>query len=181
MFYTDETLALFVDGPNLSAASKALDMHIDFGKLLETFKPKGRLLRANYFTPVTSREDPNSIHKRVDWLVYNGWNVITKPGKLSENKDGLPYIRGNIQVELAMAAMKLAPHIDHVVLFSGNRDFIPLVQYLQESGTRVSVASTLETPSHPFIADDLRRQADAFIELAKLREQLTSSPVALSA
>jgi uncharacterized LabA/DUF88 family protein len=54
-----------------------------------------------------------------------------------------------------------------MVLFSGDGDFTALVGALQRRGKRVTVASTLTTPT-PMIADDLRRQADFFLDVAEL-------------
>jgi uncharacterized LabA/DUF88 family protein len=69
-----------------------------------------------------------------------------------------------MDIELAIEAIDLAPTLDHIVLFSGDGDFVPLVRSLQLKGKRVSVVSTLET-TPAMVSDDLRRQADQFIEL----------------
>jgi uncharacterized LabA/DUF88 family protein len=67
--------------------------------------------------------------------------------------------------------MRLVEHLDHVVLFTGDGDFRALVAALQQQGRRVSVVSTLQTQP-PMVADELRRQADQFIELADLEESV---------
>jgi uncharacterized LabA/DUF88 family protein len=72
-------------------------------------------------------------------------------------------------VELAVDAMEMAKHVDHIVLFSGNGDFKPLVAGLQRMGVRVSVVSTIRT-NPQMISDDLRRQVDNFIELDDLKD-----------
>ena len=77
--------------------------------------------------------------------------------------------KGNMDIELTVNAMELAPHVDHIVLFSGDGDFRPLVESLQRQGVRVSVVSTVRSQP-PMIADELRRQADNFIELEGLRD-----------
>jgi uncharacterized LabA/DUF88 family protein len=71
--------------------------------------------------------------------------------------------------------MELAARVDHVVLFSGDGDFRPLVESLQRQGVRVSVVSTIRSQP-PMIADELRRQADNFIELDELREVIGRPP-----
>lgn len=80
-----------------------------------------------------------------------------------------------MDIELAVNAMEIAPHVDHIVLFSGDGDFRPLVELLQRQGVRVSVVSTIRT-SPPMIADELRRQSDNFIELDELREVIGRPP-----
>lgn len=175
MFYENESIALFVDGPNLFFTSNALGFDVDFKLLLDMFQTKGRLVRASYFTTLADTDDHVAIRPLVDWMQYNGWNVVTKPAKVFEGEDGRRRIRGNTDIELAVEAMKLAPSIDHAVLFTGNRDFTPLVAYLQDCGTRVTVASSIR--SKPvMMSDDLRRQADVFIELDTLREVVARKP-----
>jgi uncharacterized LabA/DUF88 family protein len=76
-----------------------------------------------------------------------------------------------MDIELAVDAMELAEHLDHIVLFSGDGDFRTLVEALQHKGKRVSVVSTLTTQP-PMVADELRRQADQFIDLADLQKDI---------
>jgi uncharacterized LabA/DUF88 family protein len=84
-------------------------------------------------------------------------------------------IKGNMDIELAVDAMELADHLDHIVLFSGDGDFRSLVEALQHKGKRVSVVSTLAT-TPPMVADELRRQADQFIDLANLQNEIGRDP-----
>ena len=76
-----------------------------------------------------------------------------------------------MDIELAVDAMELADHLDHIVLFSGDGDFRTLVEALQHKGKRVSVVSTLTTQP-PMVADELRRQADQFIDLSDLQKDI---------
>jgi uncharacterized LabA/DUF88 family protein len=80
-----------------------------------------------------------------------------------------------MDIELAVDAMDMADHVEHIVLFSGDGDFRPLVEVLQRKGVRVSVVSTIRS-SPPMIADDLRRQADNFIELEELKDVIGRPP-----
>jgi uncharacterized LabA/DUF88 family protein len=61
-------------------------------------------------------------------------------------------------IELAVYAMEIAPFIDHMVLFSGDGDFRPLVGSVQRRGVRVTVVSSISTQP-PIAADELRRPA----------------------
>jgi uncharacterized LabA/DUF88 family protein len=103
----------------------------------------------------------------VDWLDYNGFTVVTKPVKRFTDAQGQSRIKGNMDIEIAVDMLELAPRLDHVVLFSGDGDFRRLVQAVQAQGVRVTVISTTRTQP-PHIADDLRRQADAFLDLNDL-------------
>ena len=168
-FYKDERIALFIDGANLYSAAKALGLEIDFRKLLDEFQTKGRLLRANYYTALLENDDYSPIRPLVDWLAYNGFNVIKKAAKEFTDRDGRRRVRGNMDVELAVDMLETAAHVDHVVLFSGDGDFRRLVEAVKARGVRVSVVSTVK--SQPaMIADDLRREADVFIDLDDMAE-----------
>jgi uncharacterized LabA/DUF88 family protein len=76
-----------------------------------------------------------------------------------------------MDIELAIDVLEMAPTVDHVVIFSGDGDFRRLVEAVQRKGKRVSVVSTIRT-SPPMVADELRRQADNFIELDELKNQI---------
>jgi uncharacterized LabA/DUF88 family protein len=175
VFYRDERLALFIDGANLYAATKALGFDIDYKLLREEFMRRGRLLRACYYTALLEDDDYSPIRPLVDWLQYNGFTIVTKPAKEFTDSMGRRKVKGNMDVELAVDAIELAPYLDHIVIFSGDGDFRPLVESLQRKGLRVSVVSTIRSQP-PMIADDLRRQCDNFIELDTLREVIGRAP-----
>ena len=169
VFYKDDRLALFIDGANLYAAAKSLGFDIDYKLLRQEFERRGKLLRAYYYTALLENEEYSPIRPLVDWLQYNGFALVTKSAKEYTDALGRRKIKGNMDIELAVDAMELAPRLDHAVLFSGDGDFRPLVEGLQRQGVRVSVVSTTRSQP-PMIADELRRQADNFIELDALRD-----------
>lgn len=175
MFYRDERLALFIDGANLYAAAKALDFDIDYKLLRTEFMRRGKLLRAFYYTALLENEEYSPIRPLVDWLNYNGFTMVTKAAREYTDSMGRRKVKGNMDIELAVNAMELAAHVDHIVLFSGDGDFRPLVESLQRQGVRVSVVSTIRSQP-PMISDDLRRQADNFIELDELRDVVGRPP-----
>ena len=168
-FYEHERLGLFIDGANLHATAKALDIDIDYKRLLGFFGAKGRLIRALYYTAIAEGQEFCPIRPLVDWLEYNGYTLITKPTKEFTDPRGRGTIKGSLDVELAVDALSMAGGLDHIVLFSGHGHFRSLVAALQQRGKRVSVVSTLQTQS-PMVADELRRQADQFVDLADLEE-----------
>jgi len=169
MFYSDERLALFIDGANLHAATKLLEFEIDFKLFHEEFSKYGKLLRAYYYTALMENDEHSGIKPLVDWLSYNGFTMVTKPAKEFIDSQGSRKIKGNMDIELTVDAMELAPHVDHIILFSGDGDFRPMVESIQRQGVRVTVVSTTRSQP-PMIADELRRQCDNFIELDALRK-----------
>lgn len=169
-----EKMALFIDGANLYATAKDLGFTIDFKKLLLEFQGRGNLLRAYYYTALNDDEEVSTIRPLVDWLDYNGYTVVTKPTKEFVDSAGRRKVKGNMDVELTVDAMELAPHIDHLVLFSGDGDFRALLESVQRQGVRVTVVSSVSTQP-PMVADEIRRQADIFIDLADLKDKISRS------
>jgi len=175
MFDAREKVALFIDGANLYSTAKAIGFDIDYKRLLKEFQGQAYLLRAYYYTALIEDQEYSSIRPLIDWLDYNGYKVITKPVKEFVDSAGRRKVKGNMDIELAVDAMELVESVDHVVLFSGDGDFRSLVEALQRKGRKVSVVSTLKTQP-PMIADDLRRQADHFIDLASLANKIGRDP-----
>ena len=159
--------ALFIDGANVHATGKALGFDVDYKRLLTAFERFGVILRAFYYTTI---DDPEfcSIRPLLDWLEYNGFAVVTKPIKEFTYASGERKIKRNVDVEIAVGAMAIAKHVDQIVLFSGDGDLRVLVEALQRLGVRVTVVSTVKG----MIAPELRRQADEFIDLKSLEEQI---------
>ena len=175
MFYSNDRLALFIDGSNLYSAARALGFDIDYKKLLAEFASRGKLVRAFYYTALLENEEYSPIRPLVDWLDYNGYTLVTKPAKEFTDREGRRKIKGNMDIELAVDAMEIAAHVDHIVLFSGDGDFRSLVEALQRKGKRVSVVSTIRSQP-PMIADELRRQVDNFIEMDDLSDVIGRPP-----
>ncbi len=162
-----ERIALFIDGANLYATAKTLGFDIDYKRLLKEFQTRGALVRAYYYTALIEDSEYSSIRPLIDWLDYNGFTVVTKAAKEFTDATGRRKVKGNMDIELAVDAMEIASYVSQIVLFSGDGDFRSLVEALQRKGVRVSVVSTVSVQP-PMIADDLRRQADEFIDLATI-------------
>jgi uncharacterized LabA/DUF88 family protein len=167
-------IGLFIDGPNLHATSKALGFEIDFKLLLGEFQRLGSVLRAFYYTTIPEDQTNCSIRPLVDWLDYNGYTVVTKTAREFPDTSSRRKIKGNMNIQLAVDAMGFARQFDQMVLFSGDGDLRSLVEAVQRRGVRVTVVSTISSQP-PMIADELRRQSDAFIDLAALRLKLRRS------
>jgi uncharacterized LabA/DUF88 family protein len=169
-------IAVFIDGANLYATAKTLGFDVDYKRLLEEIRSRGVLMRAFYYTAIIEDQEYSSIRPLVDWLDYNGYTVVTKATKEFIDANGRRKIKGNMDVELAVDAMEVAAHIDELVLFSGDGDFRRLVEAVQRRGVRVTVVSTISSQP-PMIADELRRQADVFIDLVELRARIAREVV----
>jgi uncharacterized LabA/DUF88 family protein len=168
IFYPEERLAIFIDGANLYATAKALGFDIDYRRLLSLFGAKGRLLRAFYYTALMEDQEYSPLRPLVDWLNYNGFTVVTKPAKEFTDHAGRRRIKSNMDIEVAIDMLEIADRVDHIVLLSGDGDFRRLVESVQRRGVRVSVVSSIKTQP-AMISDELRRQADNFVDLIELQ------------
>ncbi len=167
-----QRVAAFIDGPNLYSAAKQLGFDIDYKKLLGHFHENSDFLRAYYYTAVADdSEEFTPIRPLVDWLQYNGYTLVTKPMKEFTDETGRRRNKGNMDIEIAVDMLQQAPHIDHAILFSGDGDFRRLVEAMQDRGVRVTAVST-KTGSNGVIADELRRQVDAYVDLKELSEHI---------
>lgn len=166
-FYPEEKVAIFIDGSNLYAAARALNFDIDYRLLLQWGASHGRLVRAFYYTALVEDQEYSPIRPLVDWLDYNGYTMVTKPTKEFVDSQGHRKIKGNMDIELAIDVMEMAENLDHIILFSGDGDFRRLIEAVQRKGVRVTVVSTIKS-SPPMVADELRRQADHFLDLEML-------------
>lgn len=166
-----DRIAFFIDGSNMYAAAKALGFDVDYKRLLDLFADEGQLVRAFYYTALIEDQEYSPLRPLIDWLDYNGYTLITKPAKEFTDAQGRRKIKGDMDIELAVDALEMAPHIDHAVLFSGDGDFRRLVEAVQRKGVRVTVVSTVRSQP-PMAADELRRQADRFVDLQNIEDQV---------
>jgi uncharacterized LabA/DUF88 family protein len=158
----------FIDGPNLHATVRALGFEIDYRKLLEHLRQQGHFIRALYYTAIVEDQEFSTFRPLADWLDYNGYTMVTKPARGFTDSMGRRRFRTSMDVELAVDAMRLADKAEHIILFSGEQSFTSLVSALQHMGKRVTVISTIETQP-AMVADELRRQADQFIDIDTLQ------------
>lgn len=175
LIHPDERVALFIDGANLYSAAKALAFDMDYRKLLDEFRKRGRLIRAYYYTALVEDQDFSPIRPLVDWLDYNGYTLVTKPAKEYTDANGRRRFKGDMDVEIAVDLLQATGFIDHAFLFSGDGDFVAAVEAAQRKGMRVSVVSTIKS-NPPMASDDIRRAADNFVDLTDLTNLIGRPP-----
>jgi uncharacterized LabA/DUF88 family protein len=153
-----DRIGIFIDGPNFHGACKLIGLNPDFGKLLTYFSP----VAAVYAVALKPAGEHDPVFKLTSWLGYNGYRILTKPIKTIEG-----VMKANMDIEIALEMVQLADGLDHLVLFSGDGDFTALIRFLQLRGKRVTIVSNL---THT--ADELRRQADMFVDLGTLKPMI---------
>jgi uncharacterized LabA/DUF88 family protein len=154
MFDPGEKMALFIDGPSLFSASRGLGFEIDYRRFLEAFRRRGYLLRVYFYSVVIEDDAYKSMRPWIDWLDYNGYQVVTKVARKFPDLRGRQIFKGNMAVELAIDAIEQAMNVDHLVIVSGD--------------------SVSTRP--PMVADGLRRRADHFIDLVTLQHEIARDP-----
>lgn len=168
MLKDTEKTVVFIDGANLYASARGLDFDIDYKKLLSLFQSRSNLVRAYYYTVLIEDQEYSPIRPLVDWLDYNGYTLVTKQAKDFTDSAGRRRLRNSISVDLAVDMLEIAGKVDHIVLFSGDGSYRSLIEAVQRRGARVTVISTVSNNT-AIIADELRRQADSFVDLKALR------------
>lgn len=170
LFNRSDRTFVFIDGPNTYAATKALGIDIDYRQLDKELRAVTKLVRIHYYTPVATGEDYTSIRRLLDWLDYNGYTVVTEPLREAVSEEGQRRFKeDSLKIKLALEAQSLAIEgaMDHMVLFSGNRVFAPLIEAVKKKGVIVTVVSSL-VPKPVLVADELRRATDHFMELGDM-------------
>jgi len=158
-------ISVFIDGANLHSTLRALKSEMDYKKLLAYFGPD--LLRINYYTAILPSGELSTIRPLLDWLAYNGYTVVTKEAKRWTDDSGNVKTKGNMDIEMAVDILEASLFSKRIWLFTGDGDFTYAVQRVKQRGCHVTVASTIRTKPG-FIADELRRAADVFVDISDL-------------
>lgn len=171
-----ERVAFFIDGANFYQTARNLNVDIDYRRMLTSFVGEAYLLRAHYYTAMADDQEFSSLRPLIDWLDYNGFQITTKPMReFTDNNGQKRRVRPSLDVDLTVDAMTLGDSVNHIALFSGDGQYLALVEALQRKGVKVTVVSSLKTtPS--MVSDDLRRTADHFLDLADLTDRLGRDP-----
>lgn len=175
LLHPDERLAIFIDGANVYSAARAIGVDLDYKRLLTEARLRTRFIRAYYYTAIVEDQEVSPIRPLIDWLDYNGYTMVTKTAREYTDINGRRRFKGNMDVEICIDMLDATAFIDHAILFSGDGDFESLVKAVQRKGVRVTVVSTLKSQP-PMIADNLRRAADTYVDLADLAPLIGRAP-----
>ena len=179
-FYPNERFAVFIDSANFRRSKQSINMYVDDVKLLEYFRKNNGesiFLRIYHYASIPKEDGSQErselvhrIHRRLDFMTYNGFTVVTKPSKDFIDSSGEAVLKGNMDGEMIVDMMAISENLDHIVVFAGDGDFRYAIEKLQERGKRVTVIS-----SEGSIANELKRQADTYVDLEKLRPYIEST------
>ncbi len=162
----NDRVAIFIDGENIHYSAKHLNMRLDYLKLCRKLAAGRRLVRAYFYTAVSNQSEGKIDF--INFLKLNGFTVVTKEIKsFNENDGGARSVRGSLDMELAIGVLELVPHLDTVVLCTGDGDFRGLVDAVARRGVHVEVCALREMTSTDLIA-----AADRYTDLASLKEDI---------
>ena len=150
-------VAVFVDVANVFYAAKAAGVDIDYVTLLKTITANRDLIRAYAYTGLDpENENQKAFHNFLD---RNNYKVVSKDVR----KYGDGRFKANLDIELVVDLVRLAPKLDIAVVISGDGDFAPAIRAVQDMGVRVEVVSFRANTS-----SDLIDVADQFIEITSI-------------
>lgn len=172
--------AVLLDGNNIYRTSQHIKVMIDYKKLRDWLHLQfDNVFDIAWYTGAPSREsETNSIHKLLDWMSFNGYTVFTKPvhswTEMNDEGEERKRWRANVDIEITIHAMRLATlgHVNHIILGTGDGDFVPLVEELRHLGVRTTLLSSIQGDGRA-CSDNLRRAAHDFIDIHDIKEYIT--------
>lgn len=154
-------VAIFIDGLSLFHSALQLGIEIDYVKLLCRLTQTSRLLRAFFYTGVDASKEKQQGF--LLWMRRNGYRVVTKD-ILAVSENGK---KPNLNVEIAVDMITLAPYYDTAVLVSGDGDLAYAVNAVTSLGSRVEVIGLQSMTS-----DSLIDVADYFIDFDSIKQYI---------
>lgn len=171
MVKENEKVAVLVDGANSWQSGKNVGAFLDFPKIAQDLEEQCRLRAARYYTAILPNDEAglNAFIARLG--CYGGYNVVSKPAT-DTGSVGPGRWKGNMDIEMAMdlAELAVSSDVETFILFTGDRDFIPALEFVQRRGRRVIIVSTMNEDRGipPDVATDLRKQASRFVDIAHI-------------
>lgn len=141
----------FIDSQNLNLGTQRMGWKMDWRKFRQYLKDKYGVTKAYMFIGYMSEHE--AIYEYMHEL---GFLVVLKPtlevsGKpapqaetvedeaKAKPKEEKPAVKGNVDAELVLYAMKELPNYDKAIIVSGDGDFFSLIEYLEEKGKLANI------------------------------------------
>ncbi len=153
--HPEQRVGVFIDTQNLYHSAKNIyHARVNFGNVLKDSVGDRRLIRARAYVVTTESGEEKGF-----------FDALAKIGIETCTKDLQIFFGGakkaDWDVGMAVDAITMSPKLDTVILFTGDGDFIPLVEYLKvHAGCQVEVASFGRSTS-----GRLKEAADHFLDL----------------
>ena len=161
-----DRVAIFIDGENIHYSAKHMNMRLDYLKLCQELTGNRRLVRSYFYTTVSGQSEGKIDF--INFLKLNGFRVITKELRSHPEQEGVTRgYRGNLDLEMAIDVFEMMPHLDVVIICTGDGDFVPLLAAAGRSGRHVELGALREMTSTDLIA-----AADEYTDLAALKDKI---------
>ncbi len=151
----EQRVAVLVDVGNMYHSARALhNARVNYREVLKAVVDGRKLIRANaYVIRSHSQEEEGffeALEKSGFYLKFKDLQIF--PGGVK---------KGDWDVGICIDAIRMSSRIDVIILVTGDGDFEPLVEYLQNQGVQVEVAAFRESASHKLL-----EKADVFVDLS---------------
>jgi uncharacterized LabA/DUF88 family protein len=126
----------FIDSQNLNLGSQRMGWKVDWRKFRKFLRDKYNVTKAYMFIGYMAENESlyEYMHELGFLVVLKPTiDVSSKPQPEQEDKEK-PIIKGNVDAELVLYAMKELPNYDQAIIVSGDGDFFGLAEYLDEQG-----------------------------------------------
>lgn len=158
----EQRVAVLVDVQNLYYSAKNLyHSRVNFKNILQLMLQWRKLTRAIAYA-VDTAEETNKVF--IEAIHESGFEIKIKP--IQTFVDGSK--KADWDVGIAMDAVRLGSKVDSIIIVSGDGDYVPVVNYLQQSqGCLVEVMAFGRTTNK-----ELRELADEFIDIEDYPDEL---------
>ena len=152
--HKNQRVGIFIDTQNLYHCAKNIyGAKVNFDQVVKDGLAGRSLTRAVAYVITTESGDEKNFFEALGKM-----GIETKTKNLQIFSGGAK--KADWDVGLAVDAIKLAPKLDAIILVTGDGDFVPLVEYLQNVGCQVEVMSFGKATSSKLI-----EASDDFIDL----------------
>lgn len=169
------TIYVFIDGSNVWNAVKSVKKFIEYKKLKDYFRSNFNVEKVEIFyydaypKNGTRDYDLNGKHKFYTYL-KKGLGFIVRKKELKRisvlGEEGESVIeKGNTDVELTIDALHNINNYDTTILFSGDADFLALVNYLKNHKKKVYIFSSKDNISH-----ELKTGGNGYFDIKDIKE-----------
>lgn len=168
----------FIDSQNLNLGVQKMGWHLDWRKFLLLLQSKYNVSKAYLFIGYLAENEA-----MYEQLKTQGYELVYKPilePKSAESNDGYgeelakltkPPVKGNVDAELVLYAMKEMPNYKNAIIVSGDGDFYCLAEYLNNKDRLAQIM----TPNWQYSA--LLKEFDTkIVRIDQMRRQLAYRP-----
>lgn len=139
-----DSVYAFIDSQNLNLGTQRMGWKMDWRRFRQYLQEKHNVTHAYMFIGYMSENEA-----LYEYMHELGFLVVLKPtvdvvsndpkAKKTDKKEDDKIVKGNVDAELVLYAMKEMPSYDKAIIVSGDGDFFSLAEYLEEEGRLSSI------------------------------------------